>query len=49
MTALGNQPSMRVMERLGMTRTVEFDHPGLPEGNPLRRHILFRLSRRRVG
>jgi RimJ/RimL family protein N-acetyltransferase len=49
MTALGNQPSMRVMERLGMTRTVEFDHPGLPEGNPLRRHILYRLSRRRVG
>jgi RimJ/RimL family protein N-acetyltransferase len=36
---------MRVMERLGMTRTIEFDHPRLPEGSPLRRHILYRLSR----
>jgi RimJ/RimL family protein N-acetyltransferase len=45
LTTLGNMPSMRVMERLGMTRTIEFDHPGVPEGNPLRRHILYRLSR----
>ena len=44
LTTLGNIPSMRVMERLGMTRTIEFDHPGVPEGNPLRRHILYRLS-----
>jgi RimJ/RimL family protein N-acetyltransferase len=45
LTALGNRPSIRVMERVGMTRTIEFDHPGLPEGSPLRRHILYRLSR----
>jgi len=45
LTALGNTASVRVMERLGMTRTIEFDHPNLPEGNPLRRHILYRLSR----
>ncbi|HVC59788.1 MAG TPA: GNAT family N-acetyltransferase [Acetobacteraceae bacterium] len=45
LTALGNLASMRVMERLGMTRTIEFDHPGVPEGSPLRRHILYRLSR----
>ncbi len=44
-TALGNTASVRVMERLGMTRTIEFDHPNLPEGHPLRRHILYRLSR----
>lgn len=47
LTALGNTASMRVMERLGMTRTMEFDHPGIPEGSPLRRHIRYRLSRRR--
>jgi ribosomal-protein-alanine N-acetyltransferase len=44
LTALDNRASMRVMERLGMTRTIEFDHPLVPEGNPLRRHILYRLS-----
>lgn len=45
LTALGNTASMRVMHRLGMTRTIEFDHPRLPEGSPLRRHILYRFSR----
>jgi RimJ/RimL family protein N-acetyltransferase len=45
LTALGNTASARVMERLGMTRTIEFDHPNLPEDSPLRRHILYRLSR----
>ena len=45
LTALSNSASARVMERLGMTRTIEFDHPRLPEGNKLRRHILYRLSR----
>ncbi len=35
----------RVMERLGMTRSPadDFDHPRLPEGHPLRRHVLYRL------
>jgi hypothetical protein len=35
------------MERLGMTRAPadDFDHPGLPEGHPLRPHVLYRLPR----
>jgi ribosomal-protein-alanine N-acetyltransferase len=45
MTALGNIASRRVMERLGMTRSIEFDHPNLPEGSALRRHVLYRLQR----
>ncbi len=45
MAALDNTASTRVMERLGMTRMVEFDHPKVPEGSPLRRHVLYRLSR----
>jgi ribosomal-protein-alanine N-acetyltransferase len=45
MTALANAASMKVMERLGMTRAFEFDHPHHPEGDPLRRHILYRLQR----
>lgn len=44
-TVLANLPSQRVMERLGMTRSVEFDHPRLTEGHPMRRHILYRLPR----
>ncbi len=42
-TALPNQPSQRVMERLGMTRDIAFNHPRVPEGHPLRRHVLYRL------
>jgi ribosomal-protein-alanine N-acetyltransferase len=47
-TVAANQPSWSVMERLGMTRDVggDFDHPRLPVGHALRRHILYRLSRR---
>jgi RimJ/RimL family protein N-acetyltransferase len=41
----GNDRSRRVMEKLGMTRNPgdDFDHPRLPEGHPLRRHVLYRL------
>ena len=46
-TVPANERSWRVMERLGMTRDPadDFDHPRLPEGHPLRRHLLYRLSR----
>lgn len=44
LTTLGNIASQRVMQRLGMTRTVEFDHPAVAKDNPLRRHILYRLT-----
>lgn len=46
-TALSNVRSQAVMRRLGMTRdpAEDFDHPRLPEGHPLRRHVLYRLSR----
>ncbi len=39
-----NLRSIRLMERLGMKRDFpsDFDHPAVPEGHPLRRHILFR-------
>lgn len=45
MTALGNKASMRVMERLSMVRSIEFDHPHRSDSGPLRRHILYRLRR----
>ena len=46
-TVPANFRSRRVMERLGMTRDPadDFDHPRLPEGHRLRRHVLYRLPR----
>ena len=46
-TVPGNLRSRRVMERMGMTYNPsdDFDHPSLPEGHPLRRHVLYRLTR----
>ncbi len=45
-----NLPSRRVMEKLGMTHDAsdDFDHPALPPGHPLRRHVLYRLLNRRA-
>ena len=43
-TAACNKRSMAVMERIGMRRdpASDFDHPSLPEGHRLRRHVLYR-------
>ena len=42
-----NVRSQAVMRRIGMTHAVEddFDHPRLPPGHRLRRHVLYRLDR----
>jgi RimJ/RimL family protein N-acetyltransferase len=41
-----NTRSQAVMVRIGMTHDADgdFDHPALPEGSPLRRHVLYRIS-----
>lgn len=44
-TALANARSIAVMERLGMRRDGGFDHPRLPAGHRLQRHVLYRISR----
>jgi len=46
-TVPANLRSRRVMEKIGMTHDPrdDFDHPNLPEGHPLRRHVLYRLRR----
>lgn len=48
-TAVINLRSQRVMQRLGMQhyRAEDFDHPALPEGHRLRRHVLYRMTRTR--
>jgi ribosomal-protein-alanine N-acetyltransferase len=42
-----NMASRRVMEKIGMLRDPigDFDHPLVPEGHPLRRQVLYRLTR----
>lgn len=48
-TAVANQRSRHVMEKIGMHHNLEddFDHPKLSEGHPLRRHVLYRLEKSR--
>jgi len=43
-TATSNARSQAVMRRLGMPRVGEFEHPALPEGHPLRLHVLHRAG-----
>lgn len=46
-TVPANLRSRRVMEKLGMTRNPadDFDHPKIPAGHSLRRHVLYRIQR----
>jgi RimJ/RimL family protein N-acetyltransferase len=46
-TVPGNLRSRRVMEKLGMQHDPgdDFEHPRLPKGHPLRRHVLYRIGR----
>ena len=47
MTVPANVRSRRVMERLGLTHDPadDFDHPQMPVGHPLARHVLYRIDR----
>ncbi|MEO6982851.1 MAG: GNAT family N-acetyltransferase, partial [Edaphobacter sp.] len=44
-TALNNNPSRHVMEKLGMTHRPEldFNHPRVPAGHPYERHTVYSL------
>lgn len=46
-TVPANSASWGLMERLGMVRLADgdFDHPGVPDGSPLKRHISYRVDR----
>jgi ribosomal-protein-alanine N-acetyltransferase len=46
MTAIQNARSQAVMRKLGMTHDPadDFDHPRVPDGHPLKRHVLYRLT-----
>lgn len=46
-TVPANARSWGLMERLGMIRqrNEDFDHPDVPDGSALKRHILYRIAR----
>ncbi|MDM0112212.1 GNAT family N-acetyltransferase [Variovorax sp. J22R133] len=46
LTVPANKRSQAVMERIGMVRNPadDFDHPLVPDGHPLQRHVLYRMS-----
>jgi RimJ/RimL family protein N-acetyltransferase len=46
-TSASNAKSQRVMQRLGFARDAsrDFDHPALPEGHPLRPHVMYAMTR----
>lgn len=43
-TAHSNWRSERVMQRIGMEKVGEFDHPKLPRGHFLERHVLYSIK-----
>ena len=43
-TSLLNQRSERVMQKIGMERMKEFDHPLVPSEHPLCRHVLYHIK-----
>ena len=49
-TVPANLRSRKVMEKLSMTHhpADDFEYPNLPEGHPLRRHVLYRLRAPRI-
>ena len=49
MTAVLNKPSAAVMRRIGMTEVARFDHPRIPDGHPVRPHVLYHLGRPKAG
>lgn len=44
-TACLNTPSERVMQKMGMDKVRDFDHPLVPAAHPLQRHVLYEMHR----
>lgn len=42
-TITENVPSQKVMEKIGMVRKDVFEHPNLPQGHSMRKHVLYHL------
>ena len=49
MTAVINLPSQSVMQRIGMVRHGQFDHPRIEVGHALRPHVVYGIGQPPVG
>jgi RimJ/RimL family protein N-acetyltransferase len=49
-TVTANIKSRRVMGKIGLHHSTDddFDHPKLGEDSPLKRHVLYRLTKKRI-
>lgn len=43
-TSLPNKRSERVMQKIGMQKVKEFPHPSVPDGHPLKEHVLYEVT-----
>ena len=43
-TSIHNNRSEKVMQRIGMNKTGEFDHPLIADGHWLKRHVVYKIS-----
>lgn len=43
-TAEINKPSINVMEKIGLTKQGEFNHPRVQKDSPLLRHVLYKIN-----
>ncbi|MBT2694067.1 GNAT family N-acetyltransferase [Bacillus sp. ISL-55] len=44
-TAEINKPSVNVMRKIGMTPVKRFHHPRVDQGSPLKKHVLYNISK----
>lgn len=44
-TAQINLPSQNVMEKIGMEKALDFNHPLVPRDNPLYPHVLYKIDK----
>jgi RimJ/RimL family protein N-acetyltransferase len=44
-TSVLNAPSQAVMRRIGMTEVARFEHPRVPDGSPIKPHVMYYLAR----
>lgn len=42
-TTMKNMRSRNVMKKIGMYHDSDFDHPRVPAGHPLQRHVLYKI------
>lgn len=48
MTSKINLRSERIMQKIGMKKITEFDHPNIEDGSPLKTHVLYNKKNYRI-